>query len=59
VIREEIEEYYRRRALDVPANRGVDRANLVKKLQDKFKMQRGILPKGADLPGLDKVVFDE
>jgi hypothetical protein len=31
----------------------VDRANLVRKLQEKFKMQRGILPKGADLPGID------
>jgi hypothetical protein len=47
VIRKEIEEYYERRSKDIPANRGVDRANLVKKLQEKFKMQRGILPKGA------------
>jgi hypothetical protein len=38
--------------MDIPANRGVDRANLVKRLQDKFKMQSGILPKGAQLPGL-------
>lgn len=60
VIRQEIEEYYERRAKDIPANRGVDRANLVRKLQDKFKMQRGILPKGADLPGLDvNTKFDE
>ena len=53
MIREEIEEYYRRRAKDIPANRGVDRANLVKKLQDKFVQKSGILPKGAQLPGLD------
>lgn len=60
VIRREIEEYYERRAKDIPANRGVDRANLVRKLQDKFKMQRGILPKGAELPGLDvNTKFDE
>lgn len=60
VIRVEIEEYYARRAKEVPANRGVDRANLVRKLQEKFKMQRGILPKGADLPALDlNTKFDE
>lgn len=60
VIRKQIEEYYEHRARNVPANRGVDRANLVKKLQEKFKMQRGILPKGADLPSLDlNAKFDE
>lgn len=52
MIRQEIEEYYRRRAVDIPANRGIDRANLVKKLQDKFGMKTGILPKGAQLPGV-------
>lgn len=44
--------------MDIPANRGVDRANLVKKLQDKFGMKTGILPKGAQLPGLEDVKFD-
>lgn len=38
----------------VPANRGVDRALLVKKLQEKFNLKGGILPKGATLPGLEK-----
>ena len=55
MIRSEIEEYYNRRAKDIPANRGVDRANLVKKLQDKFKLQRGILPKDATLPGVNRM----
>ena len=60
VIRKQIQEYYDRRRKDIPANRGVDRANLVRKLQQKFKMQRGILPKGADLPGLQlNADFDE
>lgn len=45
--------------MEIPANRGVDRANLVKKLQDKFGMKTGILPKGAQLPGLEDVKFDE
>ena len=58
MIREEIEEYYRKRAKDIPANRGVDRANLVKKLQDKFVQKSGLLPKGAQLPGLDEMKFD-
>ncbi len=37
----------------------MDRANLVKQLQNKFGMKTGILPKGAQLPGLDDVKFDE
>ncbi len=44
--------------MDIPANRGVDRANLVKKLQDKFVQKAGILPKGAQLPGLEDIKFD-
>lgn len=47
VIRKEIEQYYKKRATDIPANRGVDRAKLVKILQQKFKQQRGGLPKAA------------
>ena len=32
----------------------------MKKLQEKFKMQRGILPKGAQLPGIEvNSKFDE
>ena len=38
--------------MDHPANRGVDRAALVRKLQQKFKSQGGGLPKGAELPVL-------
>lgn len=45
--------------MDIPANRGVDRSTLVKKLQDKFGMKTGILPKGAQLPGLEDMKFDE
>ena len=37
----------------IPINRGVDRNLLVKKLQQKFNMKGGILPKGATLPGLE------
>lgn len=60
VIRREIEEYYERRVKDIPANRGVNRQKLVQNLQEKFKMQRGILPKGADLPGIAiDTKFDE
>ena len=59
MIRLEIEEYKRRRALDIPANRGVDRQALVKKLQQKFKAQGGSLPKGAELPVLKELDIDE
>lgn len=60
VIRKEIDAYYQHRANNVPANRGVDRAKLVKKLQENFKMQRGILPKGAELPAIEiNSKFDE
>ncbi len=31
----------------------------MKKLQDKFVQKAGILPKGAQLPGLDDIKFDE
>ena len=59
VIRMEIEAYKRRMITNVPVNRGVDRAMLVKKLQEKFNLQSGGLPK--QLPGIeeDKVNFDE
>jgi hypothetical protein len=60
VIRKELDDYYERRARNIPMNRGVDRSNLVKKLQEKFNLQRGILPKGAQLPGIDvNSKFDE
>ena len=44
---------------NVPINRGVDRAMLVKNLQEKFNLQSGGLPK--QLPGIEeqKVNFDE
>jgi len=36
----------------VPANKGVNRKKLIDELQNKFKKQRGALPKGAELPAL-------
>ena len=46
--------------MDKPANRGVDRSMLVKKLQEKFKVLRGGLPKSVELPGLgNEFEFDE
>ena len=55
----EIEQYKQKMAKEIPANRGVDRKALVKKLQEKFNLQSGGLPK--QLPGIedDKIDFDE
>ena len=45
--------------MEKPANRGVDREALVRKLQQKFKSQGGSLPKGAELPVLGELQLDE
>lgn len=50
VIRKEIDEYKMRRRRDIPANRGVDRTMLVKKLQQRFLQDSGSLP--MQLPGI-------
>lgn len=49
-IRKEIDEFYAKPV--IPENKGVDRSNLIEKLQKKFKDSRGILPKKAQLPQL-------
>ena len=38
------------RVVDVPVNKGVNRKELIEKLQRKFKYQRGSLPEGAEVP---------
>ena len=55
----EIEQYKQKMIKDIPANRGVDRTKLVKKLQEQFNLQSGGLPK--QLPGIgdEKLNLDE
>lgn len=47
-IRKEIDDFYSKPV--VPANKGVNRKKMVDELQNKFKKQRGALPKAAELP---------
>jgi len=56
-IRKEIETYYKKPY--IPPNKGVNRKELVKNLQEKFKKSRGALPKGAELPELNPELLEE
>jgi hypothetical protein len=47
-IRKEIDDFYSKPV--IPVNKGVNRKKMVDDLQNKFKKQRGALPKGAEMP---------
>jgi hypothetical protein len=56
-IKKEIDDFYSKPL--IPANKGVNRKNMIDDLQNKFKKQRGALPKGAELPVLQPADEEE